>query len=265
MDGAPFSNSVSDITTGNRVWFPIVFDETGMPSSVIEGAQTGTKADGTVATDTCNGWTNNSNAFRLVGDQLGGPVSWTGFGVGGCDAALPIICIEKDRSGFGITPGVSSGKLIFLSGAYFVGITSGTPDTFCRNSGPDPATRDFKALIATTTASAAANAHLLDTESYVTKDGIFVGTGAQIVTTGTLLTGAWEHADGTFPNQFGYRWTGAPSIAQPAMSAADNCSDWTSLTGTARVSFANDLPLFRDAGTQGCGGSGAADFLCVEQ
>jgi hypothetical protein len=267
MDGAPFANSPADITLANRIWYPIVFDETGRPIARGYFPLTGTNPDGTAALGfTCNDWTTTASSARAVfGDALGGPVSWSSGWSSECSGSAPIVCIEKDRSGFGIAPGVSAGKLIFVSkDAYTPG--TGSPDAFCTNAGPDPATRNFKALLATTTAAATVNANLVASTSYVTKDGVFLGTGSQIMSTHTFVTGPWEYPDGTFPNNAVRMWGGAPSIVDYAASGADDCSDWTSPIGSGRDGFVTTLEYFFDASgnTIDCSAN-LGHLLCVEQ
>jgi hypothetical protein len=55
---------------------------------------TGTKADGSGASDTCLGWTSNA-VFGLVGNQRQADQKWTDDGTNACNEARPIYCFQQ--------------------------------------------------------------------------------------------------------------------------------------------------------------------------
>jgi len=103
--------------------------------------------------------------------------------------------------------------------------------------------------------------------SYVTKDGVFIGTGAQIAS-GSISTGPWQRADGSYPSSFVGTWGGATLPNQKAASPADTCSDWTSNSSaaTGRFGAGNNQDYFFSFFTnaRACSDPNTALF-CVEQ
>jgi hypothetical protein len=84
----------------------------------------------------------------------------------------------------------------------------------------------YKALLATTTASAASRMTLA--ALYVRPDGIPIATGSTIAAGSTLDSGIWQRADGTYvPSQGDLVFTGAPTPSEMG-TVTSTCSDWTS-------------------------------------
>jgi len=127
-------------------------------------------------------------------------------------------------------PSVPGGsKIVYWTSASWSvtgGISNAT--TFC-NAHKPPSPFDainYQALLATTGAPASA---LVDqSANYYQPNGVFVGTGADVVNNHNY-DGIFVHENGTYQGGEVSTFTGAASISAFATSA-DNCSDWTSST-----------------------------------
>ena len=71
--------------------------------------------------------------------------------------------------------------------------------------------------------------------SYVRRDGIVVGTPAEIASL-SLESGIWQYADGTYTsgNVFSYTGSLSPDVSG---GAGDTCGDWTSTSGNGQGGF----------------------------
>lgn len=248
IDGKPFANSAADIVA-NRVFNPIRLNESGVDvsSGVSPGASnltvfTGTLDDGTVAMGaTCNDFTDNSpptaglpNARR--GEVSGGPVTWTARQNSNCSTTRRLYCFQVDHTGADLVPAPTAGKIAFVSTKTFtpgpaVGIDGA--DALCAaNATSAGLVGTYKALLATTTASAASRVTLAPL--YVRPDGIPIASGSTIAAGGPLDSGIWQRADGSYvPATGDLAYTGAPSPSAVAPTLAASCDDWTSTTSTS--------------------------------
>jgi hypothetical protein len=276
VDGAPFSDLPSDFELNNKVYNPISVDETGAPA-MSGSAWTGTDGQGNTSGQNCTNWTNNApppaNAttcqgpLYTAGSVLGGPQSWTAAS-GGCYCNIPqrIYCFENDRS-TALAVTATTGKLMFISPETF-SLTAGggsSADAFCKQSAPTGNTSPWKALLSTATMPA--SSVLVQAQTYVSKDGIVIGTGAQIAA-GTPLTGIWQRADGTYAANFPHVWSGANLPSQLGTSTT-TCSDWSDPTaagGNGFVGEADDTNWFFKFVTGGDACSKKTNAVyCVEQ
>ena len=242
IDGKPFANSAADIVA-NRIFNPMRINESGadVSSGISPGASTltvftGTLGNGTVATGaTCDDYTNASGSARR-GEVSGGPVSWTARQDSNCSTIRRLYCFQVDHSGADLVPPPTSGKIAFVSNKTFlpgpsVGIDGA--DALCAaNATSAGLAGTYKALLATTTASAASRVTLAPL--YVRPDGIPIASGSTIAAGGPLDSGIWQRADGTYvPATGDLAYTGAPSPSAVAPTLAASCDDWTSTTSTS--------------------------------
>jgi hypothetical protein len=159
-----------------------------------------------------------------------GPASWTGRSNSGCDTARRLYCFQTNHTGVDLAPTPTSGKIAFVSTKGFtpgpaVGIAGA--DSLCASDALVaglPGT--FKALLATSTASAASRVTIAPL--YVRPDGIPIASGTTIAAGSVLDSGIWQRADGSYvPATGDLTYTGAATPSSVG-TATTTCSDWTS-------------------------------------
>lgn len=94
--GALVANSFAELlacSNGTCQANPISVTEKG-ELSPQRPVWTGTRSDGTAATDTCNGW-NSDAALGLVGDTNLVNSQWTDNGTRACDEPRPVFCFQQ--------------------------------------------------------------------------------------------------------------------------------------------------------------------------
>ena len=247
-DGKPFANSVADIVA-NKIFNPIRLTEAGVDVSagVATGASTltvftGTLGDGTVATGaTCTDFTVTSGSARR-GEISGGPVTWTARQNSNCSTTRRLYCFQTDHTSV-LVPPAASGKIAFVSTKTFLpgpGVGIAGADALCAANATSaglPGT--YKALLATTTASAASRVTLAPL--YVRPDGVPIATGATIASGSALDSGIWQRHDGSYiPATGDLVFTGAPSPSAVSPGLANSCDDWTSSAGIDSVYIGAD-------------------------
>lgn len=239
LDGAYISDLPTDIYQRGRIMNPIDLDETGQLQSGLP-VYTGTGTNGAnVATSNCSNWTGGTG--YVAGITSGGPYAWTAAYVGASCAGRqwPIYCFKKDR----VTPlapvslPTGAKRIYLLRSPTFVsggGITNA--DTQCNMAGnKGPLTGTFKALLSTSSTSAATHA-LLPGASYYTTDSLapqLIGTGSQIAG-GVVNTGIWAGSNGSYSLQGINAWTGSttPGVAGTGVST---CNDWNAMSGNGAI------------------------------
>lgn len=261
VDGAPFADTVADLTAG-KLFSPLRVTETGTVISDV-GVMTGTLAQGTVGTDTCSDWTGVGSA--LGGAVRFGPPTWTSFLSISCATPRRIYCFMKTRSTV-VAPSPASGKRIFLTDSTFLP-GNGTPDALCESEKP-AGTGSVVALLARSTAAAATL--LAPATTYVRPDGTAVGTGQDLIDTGFfqvgnpefLASGAWQTASGSYVG--GLVWTGSTNVSNVPL-ASETCNDWTTSIGNGNRGDASSTGSgYWDGGTSACGANNLR-LYCIEQ
>jgi hypothetical protein len=250
IDGQPFANTISDIIS-QRIFNPLRIDEGGAdvtggqsPSADTVTVWTGTSTDGLAAAATCNNWISASSADDgFTGRAAGGSASWTARSNGGCDIARRLYCFQTDHTGVDLVPPPTSGKIAFVSTKTFTpgaGVGIAGADTLCAsNAAGAGLSGTYKALLATTTTSAASRMTLAPL--YVRPDGIPIATGVTIGAGGSLDSGIWQRADGSYVAVTGdLTFTGA-STPSATGTLASTCSDWTSTASTSAAVGADTL------------------------
>ena len=114
LDGRPFANSLSELTSDLALLHPPAIDETGelvSASSVL----TGTHATGAAyAGGDCSGWTSGSAGNGRKGLTAAGGSWWTSSGLGSCSAGGRLLCFESG-SGDALPAWESPGLLAFVT------------------------------------------------------------------------------------------------------------------------------------------------------
>ncbi|MEB2284493.1 MAG: hypothetical protein OZ922_07440 [Myxococcales bacterium] len=274
VDGKPFANSVADILA-NEIFAPLRIDENGVDVSVGEPPTaspltvwTGTAKDGSIAAYTCNDWTSpDAAASGMAGRLTGGPAAWTARSNAGCDTARRLYCFQVDHTA-SLGPAPTSGKIAFVSTKAFTpgpGVGLAGADALCAgNAAAVGLGGTYKALLATTTASAASRMALAPL--YVRPDGTPIATGATLAAGGALESGIWQRADGSYVPSAGdlvYTGAAAPAVAG---TAASTCDDWSAQTSTAATIGASvyaDTTWWSHATNAAC--SATIAVYCLEQ
>ena len=236
IDGKPFANTIADITS-NKIFNPLRLDESGgdittidVPSSSPLTVWTGTTKDGLAAVgQTCGDWTVSSGS-GLTGRAAGGTVTWTERTNSTCGTTRRLYCFQTDHSGTDLVPTPTPGKIAFVTTKNFTpgpGVGIAGADALCASDASAASlSGTYKALLATTTASAASRMTLA--ALYVRPDGIPIATGSTIAAGSALDSGIWQRADGTYvPSQGDLVFTGAPTPSAMG-TLTSTCSDWTS-------------------------------------
>jgi hypothetical protein len=93
LDGTVIATSFADLLDG-QLAAPLNRDE---KNAVTSGAfaWTGTKADGTVSSDTCNDWQVAVAATGTRGSADATDATWTNAGVSGCYFPQRLFCFEQ--------------------------------------------------------------------------------------------------------------------------------------------------------------------------
>jgi hypothetical protein len=232
MDGLAFGDQRTSLLTGQfKVDHAAHFTELGT-RSVDVPVRHGTYFDGTpMATGTCSNWTRGGQDVATSGSGFSGP-AWLWASSSTCDDLTPVYCMGVTKTAPLVPRAAQSGKRLWVTRTPYVP-GSTTPDQKCRTDKPS-SVANAVAFISTSDRAAAA---VIDpAATYVRPDGVFVGTGAQVIAL-DMTAGPWVLADGTMVNSAGdvfQIWTGSSDPTHPG-TAGLTCSDWQTSGGRATV------------------------------
>jgi hypothetical protein len=266
VDDRLVATTLTDLITSFRIFNPIRMTELGEELDLTRQVWTATNPNGTARTaGDCGNWTTTSG-FGDCGTTHGGPGIWTYDGSCGCDVPHRIICLQRTILTAAPAPSAPTGKIAYYTANNFAsGGGLASAHAFCNANKPAAySTRTFRALLATTTATAGANLDL--SANYFRADGTFVGTGADIADGGDLISGFWQRNDGVYSTNQITPWSGAFNIALTGTMATtcNNYMDNTTTSPSAKFSHAN----WTYAGWFGWFGFGCTitqPLICVEQ
>ena len=233
-EGRPFVDTVADLTAG-KILNPIRADQSGnnLGSTLY---WTGTIATGVANSFTCSNWTSTSGN-GLGGSTAGGPGAWTNVALPNCGQQNHLACFQKtSTAALAYTP-VAVRTAFLTSGGFTPGGGLLAADQMCQNeaSGAGLARpSEFVAYLSTQSKPASSRINLTGA-SYVRRDGIVVGTPAEIASL-SLESGIWQYADGTYTSGNVFSYTGSPS-PDVSGAAGDTCGDWTSTSGNGQGGF----------------------------
>ncbi|MEB2285095.1 MAG: hypothetical protein B6D46_10190 [Polyangiaceae bacterium UTPRO1] len=265
-DGEPLADLPLDLAE-SRIFNAIHLDEYGSDVGAAE-VWTGTKASGGAATDTCGDWTAASNVKGTIGNSAGGPAAWTDSGAASaCAQPRHHYCFGIGMGATALGPAVTSGKIVFITSGTMKPSAGGglaSADTMCALEAAGahlPGT--YKALLATTTAGAAAR---IDPAAlYVRPDGTFIADGATLAAGGVLASGIWQRPTGEYLGSYSdVAWSGAATPSE-AGTASSTCGDFASGTGSGFFGRATLITptWWQDAMTSRC--DLGHHVYCVEQ
>jgi hypothetical protein len=221
IDGRP---SLDALSMSLSPYYPIFFDETGMPRS--QSVWTATAPDGSAVGDNCRNWTSTAAAdFSGGGNSEAGAHVWTaGLGLG-CDTTDGIYCFGVDYV-VAIPPPAPPvpSKLAFVAGSFDPATGLSGADALC-NARATAAGRSgtFHALLATSSQSAASRIPTSGVP-YVRSDGVVVALhDADLLLALPKMEAPLDRAADASP----YGDVAASGAANPTMPAGMNCSNWT--------------------------------------
>jgi hypothetical protein len=263
IDGKPVADTLADLVAG-KLWFPIAQDELGQPKSGLTVA-TGTLADGT-AGKTCSDWSSTS-ASVTVGDGGGGTEAWTAVfsDVALCGQSLPLLCFGVDRVAR-VTPPAETGRRAFLLAGPWSpagGLTSA--DARCAADATAAGlSGTYRALLATTSATAASRFDTVNRPLWVRVDGTPIAESFSAFLARKLLAPIDVTAAGAYVGDT-LVWAGASGLTLTPTSA-DNCADWTVASGqNSYVGRAGRTSsVFFGTGTAPCSFGTMTRLYCLE-
>jgi len=228
-DGAPFADTVDDITSG-RILTPPLLDEQGHEvlgtPEMPEKIPTGTNAFGLVNPGiNCHDWANDEVSTASGGYTVGTTVLWTdGDGVN-CGAPTRIYCFGVDQA-FALTPATPSGKRAFLSAAFTVSGGVAAIDAHCAADAASAGlSGTFLALVATTMQSAASRFDDSPGATWIRLDGVPLNSAGSDLFDGLLQAPLNLTIDGQYVANEAVV-TGAAGPRALASGTNENCADW---------------------------------------
>jgi hypothetical protein len=268
-DGKPFGDLPAAFFDNNAVYYPPALDENGALVTDGHGIQA---ASG----DGCKGWTSTLLAdYRSGGVPTAGGTGWHSAYGTPCVYQLHLYCTSIDYTATVPPPGYTgTPKIGFLSTNSFTPAgTSGiaAADAICAaeaTAASLPGT--FRALIATSSATAASR--FAASGPWVRRDGVSVGTFAQLSSAPPQLTAPIQvSAAGTYFGLIG-PWTGAPDTVTVGTTAS-TCTpasgvSWTSpmdatIKGSVGRDWNTDYNFFQDFASRECSSPG--QLYCLQQ
>lgn len=228
VDGKPFADTKADIPY--KIYYPLRIDESGNDEKDLDSfVWTGTKSDGTLASDRCDDWTDsNVGLMGEVGANDGLSTIFTTSGIISCSNSYRLYCFGVDKKSQ-VTLKPTTGRVAFVTNS------SWTPSSGL--AGADQKCMDdaqqaglpgsFKAFLAADGASAASRFNESGPQ-WVRPDGVAVAlTAADLFEADFLDSAIHQSADGLlYLSGYGI-WTGASSRTA-AGTANTTCNNWTS-------------------------------------
>ncbi len=259
-DGMPFVDSTADLSTG-RLLYPLLLDAQGIDASTA--IFTGTLPDGTADPFTCGNLISTSDLIAYgVSNMTSG--EWTRINASfmSCDQMVRIYCFGVGGS-TPITISPVPMRRAFLSAPWGPGAGIAGADGQCQQdalaAGLAAAT-SFRALLATSTASAASR--LSDGLTWARLDGLALAPTAVDVLAGNWQVPLALDATGAHMTDIGPAWVGATTFGAVG---ATTCTNWSvSNNGAMGDGLGyNIVPPTSQALTSTCGT--ARRLFCLEQ
>jgi hypothetical protein len=226
LDGLPIADTVDDLVDIHKIYYPVRYDETGNPATSPAWSGAGAAP----GDDRCVSFMTESPGMTTV-SHPGGPPA-VAVARGACRDAYRLVCVEVDKQVALSPPKPALGKLIWLtSQAWPAGTGRDSADDACRAGRPAGAA-DARALLSTTIQSALARMSF--SAMYVRPDGMPVGLAADLAAS-DLRTGVWIAGDGSYG--FGEVYAGSTRLDLKATGELDDCVDWNSSDGAAKMGF----------------------------
>lgn len=233
-DGAPFADTIDDITAG-RIFTPPLIDEWRheVHSDEVDLVATGTSALGYNDPGmNCNEWANDIAATVTAGVMDATGDFWTSFSAANCGRPMRIYCFGVDQS-VAVSPAAGTGKLAFVSEAPFLSTeTFVGGDALCAQEARAAALPgSFLALLGTTGFVAAWRFAETRTAGWVRVDGVNIKAAGSDLFEGSLLAPLNVTSTGHYlRNNMVLTGSATPfTFATPD----ENCQNWTITDGFA--------------------------------
>jgi hypothetical protein len=235
-DGRPFKDGLP----GQATMYPARLDQGGaLVANFNNYTFTGAKEDGT-ADGTCGDWSGSGLLGGGKNDSTGR--GWTDYTSGTCDPtdSGQLLCLQTRYSAVVSLPPPPPGARFIFATSTTIAANAGLGgfDSLCTTEAAGRLPGTYKALVATTTASAASRFSLRNVP-------IYLPSGAMVFDLDTKLAEASPEAlapvsfaaDGTQHLGSGVVWTGAtsPSTKGGVDVVRGTCNDWTSTAKTDRT------------------------------
>ncbi|MDP1822693.1 MAG: choice-of-anchor D domain-containing protein [Archangium sp.] len=268
-DGNVFATSKAQMLA-NSIRYPISLDETGRQiPGVGDNIWTGANSTGGATMSDCVNWTSNTVAVNR-GIPTGGPSFWSDIGGSHfcSNGNTRVLCLgNMSNTSLGTSIPFGNKRIFRTTPVPMPSGLSGANNSCSAQASAAGIGTNYRALLASTGASAATNALLSDTTTYQRVDGTRIGTGAEIKVK-NLTSGIWQNANGTFiiPSSGGeLAWTGAPDPNTAGVNS-ETCLNWTSSSGFTRVGRTQSSSgNFFDVNGNMNPCTGSFGLYCVEQ
>jgi hypothetical protein len=234
-DGLAFGDTIASLQN-NSVWYPTSLTERGTQFVI---GQVGLVWTGQSPTLTCSDWTTNAaSAMGSAGVYMGEGQWWQTGDSLQCNTPEPLMCFGTDFNNqvtLGALNGLASGRHVFVSNATLTGAIGGAAaaDLQCQSEAGAASlanAANFKALLATTSGSAASRFNLSGA-TWVRPDGVMAAASPTDFMNAKLLAPIPLHADGTA--DLVDSWIGS-SIGPTAVgTAVETCNDWSTASSTS--------------------------------
>lgn len=269
-DGKPLVDTIADLTSG-RLIHPLRVDENAVDVG-HERVFTGTKLDGTLGSgDTCGNWTTTTGTYTTQGYASALHALFTSYGGQTCVGAIArLYCFGVDRVAVvDVTPATTYRRAFTTKASWTPGGGLAAADALCNQEATAaslPGT--YRALLATTTASAAAR---LSTSGapWARVDGVLLSALSSF----TFSLSQWHVSPNLSADRttwFGNNglWVGAAGMTAPG-TAATTCSNWQSSSSAAtgvggRAGYTPLAELADDGTPQPCNTT-ARKLLCFQE
>jgi hypothetical protein len=272
VDGVPFADTIADIVNG-RIFNPPRVDEYGNDLGATDSWQvmTGTNSDGIdVPGQDCEGWTNSAaSVYQAVGDLRATTQIWTSGGAVQCNETVRMYCFGVDKQQPLTTTSVA-GKRAFISDGSFraSGGLSAADQECADEAAASLLSGTFKALLATSTASAASRFTSSPSTIWVRVDGMPLNApGTDIMDGGQLLTPLNVSSTRAYVGNVGV-YTGASTPREVPM-VSSSCDDWQQPSTADLViigAVTHTVSWFREfASPCNLFSSGQVRIYCLEQ
>jgi hypothetical protein len=247
MDGRPFANSLSELTSDLALLHPPAVDETG---ELVTGSSllTGTHATGAAyAGGDCSGWTAGGGNGRQGLTAAGGSW-WTSSGLASCAGGGRLLCFESG-SGDALPAWEGPGLLAFVTsltgsgelGSWpeagaAVGVAAG--DAICQSLATTAGLAAPQSFVAwLSTASVDAVDRLSADGPWKRLDGVEIAANRAALLTAspflqTLPSALVVNEDGTYVGQNAY--TGSTSLGRATL---EDCNGWTSASAGTDATY----------------------------
>ena len=265
VDGKPIAGTANDFASG-RFFYPLRITNTGVDVGDVR-AMTASNG-GVFSGSACSDYTSTSGVI-VAGATAGQSSMFSSFDAVSCASSVRLYCLGIDRTAHAQVTPPPAQRYVFVSTASWTpggGVASA--DAVCQAEASNAALPGtYKALLATTTASAASR-FSTSGSPWGRVDGALLAASASSTFTSTLWdTSPGVSADGT--QVFGNVgvWSGA---ANPTAfgTTASTCADWTnSGTGTAvggRAGFSSVAGYLGFDSSVSCNTTGRR-LTCVQQ